>query len=96
MIARVCGGLIVVLALGMLGAAQTPPAQTPALSEVDQLKLQAIELEAEVHRLRIQVSAAALAQLEAESKTFVKSLAVPGYRIERGPDGKWRYVAVKP
>lgn len=86
--------LVLLLVTASLGGAQAPEA-VPVLSEENRLKIQVIELQAENLHLKMQQAAAELAKLEADTKPFFASLAVEGYRLERGPAG-WVYQPVKP
>jgi hypothetical protein len=52
----------------------------PTLSEGDQLRLRNLELTAEIVQLRLQLTVAALQR--------------PGFSLERGPDGVWRYTRI--
>ena len=67
------------------------PKEPPALSEIDQLKLQNFELATDNLKLRVQQALTSLAAVERESAALLKNLAKPGYRLERGTDGRWVY-----
>jgi TolA-binding protein len=65
----------------------------PQLNEVDALKLQSVDLQAQNIRLQIAALQGQLATLEAQARPYLQTLVRPGYTLARGQDGQWRYVA---
>lgn len=64
----------------------------PTLTDDQKVRIQNIELRAEVLTLRIAAAQAELAKLQGEATTYFASLKRDGYSVTRQPDGSWAYV----
>lgn len=67
----------------------------PVLTDDQRMRIQNIELKAEVLTLRIVALQGELQKLQAEASTYFATLKQDGYTLERGQDGVWGYAAVK-
>lgn len=64
----------------------------PALTDVQQLKLQGFEKDTENLRLKAALIQMQLADIDREARAFFTSLQVEGYVLQRNDKGMWEYV----
>lgn len=90
---------VLCVGLGMVAMAQAPAAEkekapeTPTISDINALKLQAIELRAENLRLQIESAQQAQAALSSEARALYQALTVKGFTLTKdAKTGQWVYV----
>lgn len=86
-----------VIALILLfSAASVAQSAAPVLSDIDRVRIENIELRAEVLTLRIASAQQELQRLQVEAKAYFESLKRDGYSVARQSDGAWAYAPDQP